>query len=66
MAILASYMAHTNELPLDQYLNERVFKDVGREILNPSKEGVQSYRAFVSRFEKAMELERQAGKIMKR
>lgn len=64
MAVLASFMWQAKGQTLDQFLNQRVFKDIMLEILQPAADGTSSYKSFVSRFEKAVELERLAGKVM--
>ena len=61
MALLAAYRVNRDEgETLRSYLDNRVFADAKRSVLTPNEEGVRGFRAYLERFEKALQVERAA------
>lgn len=60
MALLASYLNHANKMSLSEYLNHYAFKDMEKITYTPSKEEIEKYKAYVSQYEKGLEIERSA------
>ena len=61
IALLASYLINkTEDQPLDEYLNETVFAKQQATTLEPVKEDVASFEAFMERYKAGLPIERAA------
>lgn len=61
MALLAKYMLDKNDNEsLDDYLNNKVFKDVKKTTIEPSKEDVDGFNSYIEEYKKLLEVERKA------
>ena len=60
MAILAAYMMQGKGMTLEAYLRERVFRDAKRSTLAPDPVDVAGFRAYRSRYEALLDVERRA------
>nr|WP_288828114.1 FGGY-family carbohydrate kinase [uncultured Clostridium sp.] len=60
-ALLASYLLRKKEgETLDQYLSERVFKDMAGETMEPDPEDAAGFQAFMERYKNGLAIERAA------
>ena len=59
MAVLAQYVLH-NQTELSQYLDEVIFSNVETNTLTPEQSDIDTYRAFVKRYEKGLAIEKAA------
>ncbi|SNU02791.1 hypothetical protein SAMN06298212_1591, partial [Ruaniaceae bacterium KH17] len=59
-AVLASYLAHTKELSLDQYLTEHVFAGQELEIIHPEPEDVAGFAAYLERYQAGITIQHAA------
>jgi len=61
MALLASYMADKGqEESLENYLDQKVFKDVAGQEIAPDEADVRGFQAFMKRYEAGLAIERAA------
>lgn len=60
MAVLADYLRHADEADLSDFLDQRVFKDAEATTLQPVKEDVEGFNAFLNAFLKSMPVEHAA------
>ncbi len=61
MAILASYMINKNKNEsLEDFLDNRVFKDVIGDEIEPDSDDVEGFKVFIERYKKGLEIERAA------
>ncbi len=59
MAVLAAYMLEENRT-LIEYLDEVIFDDVKTITIKPSEKDINQYRAYLARYIKGLEIEREA------
>ncbi len=65
IALLAAYLADGKSSgKLEDYLNERVFKDLAGEAVNPDPEDVEGFETFTRRYIAGLDVERAAIKAM--
>lgn len=64
MALLVAYMMNKNSQTLEQYLNEKVFKDVKGTTLKPIKEDVDGFNSYIEKFHNLLKVEEIAGKLL--
>lgn len=60
IAVLASYLAHAAELPLDRYLTERVFGDQDLEVIAPDPADVAGFAAYLARYQAGLAIQHAA------
>lgn len=60
MAVLSLYLQNADSRSLKDFLNEDIFKDVEMIEYNPTKEDIDQYHEFVSRYEKGLKIEKTA------
>src|SRR5690625_2273870 len=60
MAILAEYRRAGKQLPLREYLDRQVFKDVKEIKYTPSQDEIHKYREYVKRYTEGLDIERVA------
>ena len=60
IAVLASYLAHANTRPLDQYLTEHVFAGQELEIIHPEPEDVAGFAAYLERYQAGITIQHAA------
>lgn len=65
MALLAQYLNHSNEISLNEFLNELVFKDMEKLTVVPQEEDIVAYREFVKRYQEGLTIENEAINKMK-
>lgn len=63
MAVLADYLRH-KDIPLDKYLDERVFVDAKSSTEEPDPKDVAGFEDFFARFTKALPIEQAAIKVI--
>ena len=60
MALLAAYMLHKGQLPLEDYLEEKVFCKAVSTVSQPTKEGVAGFAAYLTRYQAALAAQKAA------
>jgi sugar (pentulose or hexulose) kinase len=60
IALLASYMLHKKDEPLEQYLSNRVFANEKGSTIAPDQKDVDGFAAFMDRYKKGLGIERAA------
>ena len=60
IAVLAAYLAEASDLPLDDYLRDRVFADAEFGTVDPDPEDVPGFAAYLSRYRAGLAVERAA------
>lgn len=61
MAVLSKYSVD-NFLPLDKYLNDKVFKNAKSKIVEPNTDDVEGFKAYMIRYKSALKAEIEAYK----
>ena len=61
MAVLSKYSVD-NSLPLDEYLNDKVFKNAKSKIVEPNTDDVEGFKAYMIRYKAALKAEIEAYK----
>lgn len=65
IALLADYMNNKENMTLDAYLSEKVFKDAKAETIAPTKEDIDGFEAFMERYRAGLAIERSAVENLK-
>ena len=65
IALLADYMNNKQDMTLDKYLSEKVFKDAVSETIAPTKEDIEGFEAFMERYREGLAIERSAVENLK-
>ena len=65
MALLASYMLDKGNLPLDEFLDLKVFSNRSGDCVRPSVGGVKGFNRYYNRFLKCLDVEREAVRRLK-
>ncbi|MGN8247387.1 xylulokinase [Cellulomonas soli] len=60
IAVLASYLGASAELPLDEFLTTRVFADAGTQVVEPDAGDVAGFAAYLERYSAGLAIERAA------
>ena len=60
IALLADYMNNTENLSLDEYLSTKVFKNSVAETIAPTKEGIEGFETFMTRYRNGLAIEQSA------
>ena len=61
MAVLSKYSVD-NSLPLDEYLNDKVFKNAKSKIVEPNTDDVEGFKTYMIRYKAALKAEIEAYK----
>ena len=64
MALLTDYMMNGGGMPLEDYLNERVFRDVKSTTLAPERADVDGFRRYRARYEALLAVEKKAIEVL--
>lgn len=65
IALLADYMNNKENMTLDAYLSEKVFKGAKAETIAPTKEDIDGFEAFMERYRTGLAIERSAVENLK-
>lgn len=65
MAILAAYMLWKKEESLSEYLEDKVFVNTEKEVIEPDAQDVAGYEIFMERYKKGLAIERAAVENLK-
>ena len=65
IALLADYMNNKEDMTLDEYLSQKVFKDAVSETIAPTKEDIDGFEAFMERYRNGLAIERSAVENLK-
>jgi hypothetical protein len=65
IALLASYMRHGKDLPLEDFLSQKVFSASAGQKTDPVPEDIQGFRKFIKRYTTGLKIERAAIESMK-
>ncbi len=65
MALLASYMLDNGNLPLDEFLDLKVFSNRSGDCVRPSVGGVKGFNRYYNRFLKCLDVERETVRRLK-
>ena len=60
IALLADYMNNKENLSLDEYLSTKVFKNSVAETIAPTKEGIEGFETFMTRYRNGLAIEQSA------
>ena len=60
MALLSQYMLKSASQTLHAYLDNEVFKGVETISYTPHEKDIETYREYVKRYEKGLEIEKEA------
>ena len=60
MALLSSYMISGEDLSLEDYLDQKVFREVKIETVMAEEEDVKGFEEYTSRYQKLLNVERVA------
>ena len=64
MALLTDYMMNGGGMPLEDYLNERVFRDVKSTTYAPERADVDGFRRYRARYEALLAVEKKAIEVL--
>lgn len=65
IALLADYLAHKDDLTLDEYLNTKVFTNTKAETITPTPEGIAGFETFMARYKQGLAIEKSAVENLK-
>ena len=60
IALLADYMNNKENLSLNEYLSTKVFKNSVAETIAPTKEGIEGFETFMTRYRNGLAIEQSA------
>ena len=64
MALLAAYTDYKDDISLEVFLSEKVFKDVKISIMFPDAENVEGFTRFIKKYKCALPVEQIATKLL--